>query len=94
MALTFNVLAIRSPLKESRRYLINKNCSSRINEPLTENNTSLDSMGIKYLLIKSLILTSDMSIIEQTTRAIMIKNNFLCSSNFFGLLCIIDPILV
>lgn len=90
MVFTFNVLAIRSPLNESRIYLSKKNCSSKHSEQLTENNTSLDSMGIKYLLIKSLILTNDISIIEQTTRAIMIKNNCLCSTNFYRFLCIIE----
>jgi len=57
------------------------NCNSRHVELLTENSINLLSIGIKYLSIRSLILTKDVSIIKVTAKAIITIRNFLFSVN-------------
>lgn len=61
---------------------IANNCKKRQIELLIENSINLPSIGMKYLSIRSLILTNDVSITKVTAMAIITIRNFRFSLNF------------
>ena len=80
-ALTFGILRNSRLPNEFITYFIMVNCNDRHAELLTENSNILVSIWIKYLSIRSLILTNDVSIIKVTVMAINNIRNFLSPIN-------------
>ena len=69
--LIFNVLLRRSPSKDFFMYLIMEYCKRRHTALLIENNINLLCNGIKYLSIKSLTFTTEVSINMVITKPII-----------------------